>query len=63
MINRPGIASKLFQTLSKENINIQMIATSEIKISCVIDPNDAHRAVQAIHNAFELDLSSEPILA
>jgi len=63
MINRPGIASKLFQTLSKENINIQMIATSEIKISCVIDPSDAHRAVKAIHNAFELDLSSEPILA
>jgi aspartate kinase len=63
MINRPGIASKLFQILSKEEINIQMIATSEIKISCVIDPKDSKRAVQAIHKAFELDLSSEPILA
>ena len=40
-----------------------MIATSEIKISCVIDPKDSHKAVQAIHKAFELDLSSEPILA
>lgn len=63
MINRSGIASKLFQILSEENINIQMIATSEIKISCVIDPKDSHKAVQAIHKAFELDLSSEPILA
>ena len=63
MINRPGVASKLFQTLSNENINIQMIATSEIKISCVIDPKDSQKAVQSIHRAFELDASSEPILA
>jgi aspartate kinase len=63
MINRPGIASKLFQVLSQESINIQMIATSEIKISCVIDPKDSQKAVQIIHKAFELDHSSEPILA
>jgi len=63
MINRPGIASKLFQVLSKESINIQMIATSEIKISCVIDPKDSQKAVKAIHKAFELDASSEPVLA
>ncbi len=63
MINRPGIASKLFQTLSKESINIQMIATSEIKISCVIDPKDSQKAVQSIHKAFELDASSKPVLA
>ncbi len=50
-----GIAEKMFRTLSDEEINIQMISTSEIKISCVIDEEQAERALIAIHNAFELD--------
>jgi len=50
-----GIAEKMFCTLSDEEINIQMISTSEIKISCVIDEDQAERALIAIHNAFELD--------
>ncbi|MFQ5963067.1 MAG: aspartate kinase [Candidatus Scalinduaceae bacterium] len=50
-----GIAEKMFNTLSDEKINIQMISTSEIKISCVIDENQAERALIAIHRAFELD--------
>jgi aspartate kinase len=63
MINRPGVASTLFNTFAKEGINIQMIATSEIKISCIIAPDQAERAVKAIHQAFELETSSEPVIA
>ena len=50
-----GIAEKMFKTLSDEKINIQMISTSEIKISCVIEENQAEKALNAVHNAFELD--------
>lgn len=63
MINRPGIASSLFNTLAAEGINIQMIATSEIKISCMIEPQHADKAVKAIHKAFALEKSSEPVIA
>ncbi|MDD9899318.1 MAG: aspartate kinase [Candidatus Melainabacteria bacterium] len=62
MLNRPGVASTLFETLSQAGINIQMISTSEIKISCLIDEADATKAVQVIHDAFELEKSSEPII-
>jgi aspartate kinase len=55
MISTSGIAAKMFETLSKEKINIEMISTSEIKISCIIDQKDANRAVKALHAAFELD--------
>jgi aspartate kinase len=54
MVSQPGTASKMFQTLSAEKINIQMIATSEIKISCVIKAEQGKRAVQALHKAFGL---------
>ena len=50
-----GIAEKMFKTLSDEKINIQMISTSEIKISCVIEENQAEKALNAVHNAFDLD--------
>jgi aspartate kinase len=62
MINRPGVASSLFNVFAAEGINIQMIATSEIKISCIIDPVHAEKAVKAIHAAFKLEKSSEPII-
>lgn len=62
MLNRPGVASNLFESLSKAGINIQMISTSEIKISCLIDEADADKAVKVIHQAFELEKSSEPII-
>jgi aspartate kinase len=45
----------MFKALADEAINIQMISTSEIKISCVINEKDLDRAVQAIHKAFEGD--------
>jgi len=55
MISQPGVAAKMFETLSKEKINIQMISTSEIKISCVISRSSGKQAVKALHKAFELD--------
>jgi len=50
-----GVASKMFRALASANVNIQMISTSEIKISCVVDARDSERALQAVHQAFELD--------
>lgn len=52
MIDRPGIAADMFSALSKGSINIKMIATSEIKISCLIDKAQAKQAVQALHDVF-----------
>ncbi|MFQ3636547.1 MAG: ACT domain-containing protein, partial [Cyanobacteriota bacterium] len=54
MVGRPGIAARMFESLSQEQINIQMIATSEIKISCVVSEEDGIRALQAVHAAFGL---------
>jgi len=55
MRTHAGIASKMFRTLSEEGINIQMISTSEIKISVVIDEKYMELAVRALHKAFDLD--------
>jgi aspartate kinase len=55
MRSHVGIARKMFETLSKENINLQMISTSEIKISVVVDDKYTELAVRALHQAFELD--------
>ncbi len=52
METHPGTASKMFEALYEINVNIQMIATSEIKISVLIDEKDADRAVTAVHNKF-----------
>jgi aspartate kinase len=54
MRSHPGVAAKVFQTLADENINIQMISTSPIKISCVIRADDVPQAVRSLHDAFEL---------
>ncbi len=55
MIDRPGIAAKMFDTLAKENINIKMISTSEIKISCLVEKKYCNSALVALCKAFELD--------
>lgn len=55
MKSHSGVASKTFSTMAKENINIMMISTSEIKISMIIDIKYAELAVRALHRAFELD--------
>lgn len=52
METHPGVAAKMFEALADANINIQMISTSEIKISVLIDQNDADRAVSAVHAKF-----------
>ena len=57
MESHPGIASKMFEALFESDINIQMIATSEIKISVLIDIADADKAVSAVHDAFIPELS------
>ena len=52
MINSPGVAAKLFEALYDANININMISTSEIKISVLVSREDADKAVQVIHDKF-----------
>ena len=55
MRNQPGIAAKMFECLSDNNINIEVISTSEIKISVLIDRNKTEAAVNALHSVFNLD--------
>ena len=55
MIDRPGIAAKMFDTLAKEHINIKMISTSEIKISCLVEKKFKEQAAIALCKVFELD--------
>ena len=54
MKSHAGVAATMFRALAKNDINIEMISTSEIKVSCVIRESDVDRAVQAIHDEFEL---------
>ncbi len=54
MVGQPGVAARMFEALSQHQINIQMIATSEIKISCVVAQDQGVKALQVIHEAFEL---------
>ena len=54
MLSNPGVAAKMFEALYSGNINIKMIATSEIRITVLIDEEDAKRAVRMVHDAFEL---------
>jgi aspartate kinase len=54
MKSHPGVAARVFQTLGTEGINIEMISTSPIKISCVIDGEKVPHAVRSLHSAFEL---------
>ena len=55
MRSHSGVAAKMFRVLSNAGVNIQMIATSEIKISIVIDEAYTELAVRVLHTAFELD--------
>ena len=61
MRSHAGIASTMFKTLADEGINIRMIATSEIKISVVVDEKYLELAVRALHSAFELDKTIEAL--
>ncbi|MBS2023520.1 MAG: aspartate kinase [Deltaproteobacteria bacterium] len=55
MRNHAGVASKMFQVLAKEGVNIRVISTSEIKITCLIDEKYSELAVRSLHDAFELE--------
>jgi aspartate kinase len=55
MKTHPGIAAKMFETLANEGVNIEMISTSTIRISCVVAEDEVERAVQSLHAAFGLD--------
>jgi aspartate kinase len=57
MRSHPGVAATVFETLAEEGINIEMISTSPIKISCVIRSEAVPSAVQALHSAFQLSLA------
>ncbi|HEX2506951.1 MAG TPA: ACT domain-containing protein, partial [Miltoncostaeaceae bacterium] len=57
MKSEPGVAAKMFRVLAEEGINLQMIDTSTIRITVVIDRREVERAVRALHDAF--DLASE----
>jgi aspartate kinase len=56
MQNTPGYAARMFKVLSEQGINIQLISTSEIRITCIIDEARVKDATLALHRAFELDL-------
>jgi len=59
MIGRPGVAAKMFATLAEAQVNIQMISTSEVKVSCVVDAIECDRAVAALRQAFEIEADNE----
>ena len=59
MKSHPGVAAEMFDALASEGVNIEMISTSSIRISCVVRAADAERAVQAIHTRFGLDSGPE----
>jgi aspartate kinase len=62
MRSHSGVAATMFEVLSREGVNIMMISTSEIKISCVIEEKYLELAMRALHTAFGLDLVSTPAL-
>jgi aspartate kinase len=55
MKTHPGVAADMFDSLASEGINIEMISTSPIRISCVIREAEGERAVRVVHDRFELD--------
>jgi aspartate kinase len=54
MKTNPGVAATMFETLANNGVNIEMISTSSIRISCVVAAHDVERSVQALHDAFAL---------
>jgi aspartate kinase len=57
MKSHPGVAAKMFQVLAELGINVRMIATSPIKVSCVVSRDRVAEAVSALHEAFEAELT------
>lgn len=55
MVSHPGVAAQMFDVISKQGVNIKMVSTSEIKVSCVIEGNKLNEVIQALHTAYNLD--------
>jgi len=55
MVTTPGVTYRMFQSLAKQKINIQVISTSEIKISVLIDKKNVRKAISALHKEFKLN--------
>ena len=55
MVDRPGIAADMFRALAEKDINIKMISTSEIKISCLVEKQNANEAIKALCKEFGLE--------
>jgi aspartate kinase len=62
MRSHPGVTARFFSALAAAGVNIEMISTSEIRISVVVDRGDVERAVAAAHTAFGLDASGEAVV-
>ena len=62
MVDRPGIAASMFKALAESGINIKMISTSEIKISCLVQKNQSNAAIKALHTAFHLDAKETAVV-
>lgn len=56
LMGQPDVAARMFSALGREGINIKMISTSEIRISCAISDADAERAVRIVHDLFQMDV-------
>jgi aspartate kinase len=61
MRSHAGVAARIFSTLSHEDINMMMISTSEIRVSCIIDKKSTEQAVRALHDEFKLDEEPEQV--
>ena len=59
MLNTPGYAVRMFSALSEKDINIQLITTSEIRITCIIDESRVNDAVGVLHQIFQLEVPEE----
>ena len=59
MLGAPGVASRMFRALADAGVNIEMISTSEIRITCLVARGEVHRGVRVLHKAFELDQDLE----
>lgn len=62
MVTNPGVAANMFKVLAEANVNIKMVSTSEIKVSCVIPATMCEVAVQSLHTAFGLDAAEKAIV-
>jgi aspartate kinase len=62
MRSHPGVTAKFFAALADAEVNIEMISTSEIRISVVVDQDDVDRAVRAAHTAFGLDAEEQAVV-